>query len=121
MSWTKGRHFMKFGFDAVRDRFNGNYIKANVYGQYDFTGTYTGTGYADFLLGIPQTTTLRFRIPTAICAEPSGECMPRISSKYRSRLTVIYGVRWELEQPYTDTKGAHLHLESGHQWPGGDG
>src|SRR5262249_50505328 len=58
LSWTRGRHFMKFGFDAVRDRCNGNNINANVYGQYDFPGVYTGTGYADFLLGIPQTTTI---------------------------------------------------------------
>src|SRR4030095_6760275 len=58
LSWTRGRHFMRFGFDAVRDRFNGNNINASVYGQYDFTGAYTGNGYADFLLGIPQTTAL---------------------------------------------------------------
>ena len=36
LSWTRGRHFMKFGFDAVRDRFNGNNINALVYGQYRF-------------------------------------------------------------------------------------
>src|SRR5215472_1627865 len=58
LSWTEGRHFMKFGFDAVRDRYNGNNIGSTVYGQYDFTGAYTGFGYADFLLGIPQTTTV---------------------------------------------------------------
>src|SRR5712671_67904 len=63
LSWTRGRHFMKFGFDAVRDRFNGNNISANAYGQYDFTSIYTGNGYADFLLGIPQTTTLALPNP----------------------------------------------------------
>ena len=46
LSWTRGRHFMKFGFDAVRDQFNGNNINSVVYGQYDFSGTYTGFGYA---------------------------------------------------------------------------
>ena len=23
LSWTRGRHFLKFGFDAIRDRLNG--------------------------------------------------------------------------------------------------
>lgn len=63
VSWTRGRHFLKFGFDAVRDRFNGNNINSQVYGQYDFSGAYTRNGYADFLLGIPQTTTLALPNP----------------------------------------------------------
>jgi len=96
--------------------FNGNNINANTYGQYDFTSIYHGKRYADFLLGIPQTTTLTLPNPNfATSAEPSGACTPRINLRYRVALTVNYGVRWELEQPYTDTKGRTLHVESRHQ------
>jgi hypothetical protein len=106
LSWTHGRHFMKFGFDAVRDRFNGNNIGANVYGQYDFTGIYTGTGYADFLLGIPQTSTLAIPNPNRHLRGTTWGMYAQDQFKVSSKLSVNYGVRWELEQPYTDVKGA---------------
>jgi hypothetical protein len=106
LSWTRGRHFMKFGFDAVRDRFNGNNINANTYGQYDFTSIYTGNGYADFLLGIPQTTTVTIPNPNRHLRGTIWGMYAQDQFKVSSRLTVNYGVRLELEQPYTDTKGA---------------
>jgi hypothetical protein len=106
LSWTRGRHFMKFGFDAVRDRFNGNNINANTYGEYDFTSIYTGNGYADFLLGIAQTTTVALPNPNRHLRGTTWGMYAQDQFKVSSRLTVNYGVRWELEQPYTDTKGA---------------
>ena len=106
MSWTRGRHFMKFGFDVVRDRFNGNNIGASVYGQYDFTGTYTGSGYADFLLGVPQTTTLSIPNPNRHLRGTIWGMYAQDQFKVSSSLTINYGIRWELEQPYGDTKGA---------------
>jgi Carboxypeptidase regulatory-like domain len=106
VSWTRGRHFMKFGFDAVRDRFNGNNINSLVYGQYDFSGTYTGFGYADFLLGIPQRTTLAIPNPNRHLRGTTWGIYAQDQYKVSSSLTVNYGLRWELEQPYTDTKGA---------------
>src|SRR5690349_19948310 len=32
LRWTRGKHLMKFGVDAIRDRLNGNKISSNVYG-----------------------------------------------------------------------------------------
>jgi len=106
LSWTRGRHFMKFGFDVVRDRFNGNNIASNVYGVYDFTGAYTGHSYADFLLGIPQTTTLALPNPNRHLRGTTWGIYAQDQFKVNSRLTLNYGVRWQLEQPYTDTLGA---------------
>ena len=106
VSWTNGRHFMKFGFDVVRDRFNGNNIGAIVYGQYDFTGAYTGFGYSDFLLGIPQTTALALPNPNRHLRGTTWGMYGQDQFKVSSSLTVNVGVRWELEQPYSDTQGA---------------
>jgi hypothetical protein len=44
LSWTRGKHFLKFGLDAIRDRYIGNNISSNVYGSYAFSGIYTGLG-----------------------------------------------------------------------------
>jgi hypothetical protein len=106
VSWTRGRHFMKFGFDAVRDRFNGNNIASQVYGQYDFTGAYSGYGYADFLLGIPQTTTLALPNPNRHLRGTTWGFYAQDQFKVGARLTLNYGIRWQMEHPYTDTLGA---------------
>ena len=63
VSWTRGAHFMKFGVDVIRDRLNETSISPLIYGGYNFTGVYTNFGYADFLLGIPQTTQLAVPTP----------------------------------------------------------
>jgi hypothetical protein len=106
LSWTKGRHFMKYGFDAVRDRYNGNSIGASVYGEYDFTSAYTSNGYADFLLGIPQTTSIAVPNPNRHLRGTIYGIYAQDQFKVSSRLTLIYGVRWQLEQPYSDNNGA---------------
>ena len=57
VSWVHGPHAMKFGIDVIRDLIGG-YTVPNIYGTYNFTGAYSGAAYADFLLGLPQTTGL---------------------------------------------------------------
>ncbi len=56
VSITRGKHLMKFGVDAGRVQVNGESTRPETYGAYTFSGIYSGFGYADFLLGIPQTT-----------------------------------------------------------------
>jgi hypothetical protein len=97
---------MKFGFDAIRDRFNGNNIAPPVYGEYDFSGIYTGSGYADFLLGIPQTTELSLPNPNRNLRGTTIGIYAQDQFKVSSRLTLNYGLRWELPEPYSDKHGA---------------
>ena len=37
--------------DFIRDENNQNYLPNNLYGSFSFTGRYSGSAYADFLLG----------------------------------------------------------------------
>ena len=106
LSWNRGRHAMKFGFNLIRDVFNGNSIGSDAYGQYDFSGVYTGFGYADFLLGIPQTTSVTVPSPNRHLRGTTMGIYAQDQFKVSSRLTLNLGLRWELAQPYTDTKGA---------------
>jgi len=66
LTWTKGKHTMKFGFDVRRLHlitawYSGN-SPADDYGDFFFNGTYTGnfgdvgSNFADFLLGVPYYT-----------------------------------------------------------------
>jgi len=47
-----GRHVWKFGF--IFQRYGTSYGFVNDYGTFNFDGSVTGNAYADFLLGIPQ-------------------------------------------------------------------
>ncbi|MGH9667801.1 MAG: TonB-dependent receptor domain-containing protein, partial [Bryobacteraceae bacterium] len=106
LSWTRGKHLMKFGFDAVRDRINGGNIPSNVYGNYNFSGIYSGLGYADFLLGIPQTTTVSIPNPPRDLRGTTWGFYAQDQFKVSRNLTLNYGLRWELEGPYYSKAGA---------------
>ena len=106
LSWTHGRHLMKFGFDAVRDQINGGNIPSNVYGAYNFSGIYTGLGYADFLLGVPQTTTVTIPNPPRDFRGTTWGFYAQDQFKVNRSLTLNYGLRWGLEGPYFSKAGA---------------
>ncbi|HZT69876.1 MAG TPA: TonB-dependent receptor [Terriglobia bacterium] len=111
LSWNRGRHFMKFGFDAVRDRLNGNQISSDIYGIYNFSGIYTGLGYADFLLGIPETTQVGIPSPEWDFRGTTYGIYGQDQYRVNSRLTLNYGVRWELEGPYHSKSGSIYNFD----------
>jgi len=105
LSWAHGSHSLKFGFDVIRDRESGFYYGGNVYGTYSFTGTFTGSPYADFLLGLPRSTSNT--IPTPIAHQFSNwwSAYAQDQFKVTPRLTLNYGVRWSAPQPASDNRG----------------
>ena len=60
LTWIKGRHSFKFGTDIRRLRTTDitSFTTGDDMGSYNFNGQYTGFGVADYLLGIPNQTTL---------------------------------------------------------------
>jgi hypothetical protein len=105
VSWTKGRHAFKFGADFIRDLNNQNYLPNNLYGSFSFTGRYSGAAYADFLLGLPQTTGLSNPAPSSYLRGQMWNFYAQDQYKVSQRLTLSYGVRWELAAPYHDKFG----------------
>ncbi len=60
LTWTKGKHTMKFGFDLrklhlVTAWYSGS-SQADDYGDFFFNGQYSNNNFADFLLGVPYYT-----------------------------------------------------------------
>jgi len=89
-----GKHTLKFGGSFHLDQININ-PDATDNGSFDFTGSATGSDFADFLLGLPSTYT----------QAQSGRFYPR--NKYagiygqdswqiKSNLTLNYGLRWDM-------------------------
>jgi Carboxypeptidase regulatory-like domain/TonB dependent receptor-like, beta-barrel len=106
LSWTRCAHCMKFGVDIIRDRLNETSITPLIYGGYNFTGIYTNFGYADFLLGIPQTTQLAVDTPPRYLRATTWAFYAQDQFKVNRKLTLNYGLRWQLAGPFYHQFGA---------------
>lgn len=105
LSWVHKTHFVKAGFDLIRDRNSSFYYGGSVYGTYSFTGAFTGSPYADFLLGVPQSTSLTSTSPTPHWTGDWWGAYVEDEWKPTPRLTVDAGLRWEGQEPYSEKLG----------------
>ncbi len=105
VSWTKGAHSLKFGTDIIRDQIGGYFLPNDIYGTYNFTGLYTNVPYADFLLGLPQTTSQTHATPSRYLRGTMWSLYAQDQFKATRRLTLSYGLRWEAPGPYFDKFG----------------
>jgi hypothetical protein len=112
LSLTRGAHAFKFGVDGIRDIVNQNYLPNGLYGTFTFNGTYSGAAYADFLLGLPQTTGAANPAPASYLRGNMWSLYAQDQYKVNRRLTLSYGLRWELSQPYTDKYGRLFNYDA---------
>ena len=119
-SWTRGKHSFKFGTDDRRMRFN--QIGAVVArGRFTFNGTYTANpsissppaenSLADFLLGYMQTSEGQAGAPIANFRGYSLGFYAEDSWKLTPKLTINYGLRYELEPPFLDSHDAIVNID----------
>jgi len=100
ISWTHGRHDMKFGGDFrwVEDNFNFDYYNN---GSYLFQGDYTGSDLADFVGGFFYN---YYQFSNAVYGirTHSYYVFGQDSWKLTKNLTLSYGLRYEYNAPQTD-------------------
>jgi hypothetical protein len=103
-----GTHSVKFGGDVRRQRFD-QFLYFNINGDFTFqlSGATNSPGavnaYPDFLLGTP--TTYSGGAAQGENIRNTGLYLfAQDSWKIKPSLTLNYGLRWELNTPYTDTK-----------------
>jgi len=102
LSWTRGRHALKFGADYRRVRDNFHYDFFNN-GSFDFAtyGSFTGYPLADFVGGFPdnfyQTASALYGI-----RESSIYFFAQDSWKVTSRFSLDVGLRYEYNTPQVD-------------------
>jgi hypothetical protein len=92
--WQVSRHVMKFG-GSIERYTNAQGVIPN-YGSFSFDGSITGSPYADFLLGLPQTSQRTDPLGSREQALTEYGIYAEDSFKLTPRLNINYGIRWDI-------------------------
>jgi trimeric autotransporter adhesin len=128
LSWSRGKHNWRFGGDYRRILQSFHSAK-NAEGSFVFTGfatsqfagstgvPFANTGYdfADFLLGLPQQTTLQSGTNSYNFRANSFDVFAQDDFRFRPSLSFNLGLRYEYNGPYTEAHNqiANLDVASG--------
>ncbi len=95
LTWARGRHVIKIGGEYKYYNNGNSVVPAGTYGEYTFNGTFSGNAYADFLLGMPYSSS---RVTPLLGRERTTwelGMFVQDSFKATSKLTLDYGLRWD--------------------------
>ena len=113
LAWRRGAHNLRFGGDyrrIHRDFLAGS----DSTGSFTFTGLFTqnsagdpttGSALADFLLGLPQSTTLNSSLAKSYLRDNAMDAFAMDDWRALPYLTLNYGLRYEYYAPYTEKYG----------------
>lgn len=103
VSWLRGKHSFDFGVEIVRLQYN-MFQTAAEHGTMSFTGTFTGSGLADLLIGAPYGGTYQYQKGTRGFRQFDVSGYAQDNYKLSSRLTLNLGVRYDnfLGWPWTE-------------------
>ena len=120
---AKRKHNLTFGFTYNRLQQNSQNYQ-NARGSFSFSGLATsqldsngqpvkGTGFdfADFLLGLPQSSSLRFGSSNNYFRSWSTSAYAQDDFRVSARLTINLGLRYEYFAPYTELRGHLANLD----------
>ena len=111
VSWTAGNHVWKFGAEYRRfTNFNGD-VPTGTYGRFGFNGSHAGHPYADFLLGAPFSSQRLDPLTNRDKAASEFGIYVQDTFKVSSRLSLDYGVRWDLFSPPTFGDGLQFNWD----------
>jgi trimeric autotransporter adhesin len=110
LRWYRGGHNITFGSDFRRQEFN--YLaQQNPRGAFTFTGGATGSDFADFLLGIPDTSAVAFGNADKYFRESVYDVFCNDDWRIGPELTLNAGMRWEYGAPITELYGRLVNLD----------
>lgn len=117
VDWKVGNHTVAFGGEFVRSQFNGSWVVLNN-AQYNFDGsatsqyvngkrssTSTGNGFADLLLGYPQSAIVADGTSLGDFRDSEVAAYIQDDWKVRPNLTLNLGLRYDFNEPPIDKNG----------------
>ena len=107
--WSRGRHNLSFGADFKRQQFN-LLSQQDPRGSFTFTGASTGSDFAGFLLGIPDTSSIAYGNADKYFRANLFDMYISDDFRLRPGLTVNAGMRWDYNSPITEEYGRLVNL-----------
>ena len=121
--WSHGKHTVRWGGDFRRIQLN-TQTDSNPRGSFVFTGALTsqfvngvavpGTGYdlADFLLGVPQQTSVQYGYDRYYFRGNSWDLFVQDEWRARGNLTFNVGLRYEYVSPLSESNNRIVNLDT---------
>ena len=102
-----GKHTLRFGFDARREHFNSEmyFAPSDDFGQFTFSGSWTGYSFGDFLLGMPGPSYFAVIGPQMDARSVHWGVYGQDTWQVNRHLTANFGLRWELLPPFVESNG----------------
>jgi trimeric autotransporter adhesin len=110
ISRFRGAHTVAAGVE-IRKQLNDVFGQDNPRGSFGFTGAASGSDFADFLLGLPQTSAIGFGNPDKYFRGSSYAAYITDDWRVGPALTLNVGLRWEYETPVTEARGRLVNLD----------
>jgi len=110
MLLSRGEHNVTFGGDLRRQEFN-HLSQQDPRGTFTFTGALTGSDFADFLLGIPDTSSIAYGNADKYFRESVYDAYLTDDWRINPELTANLGVRWEYGAPITERFNRLVNLD----------
>lgn len=104
LTWVKGKHLLKAGGDILRSQVFQT-ANRNARGTFDFLGRWTNQPFADFLLGLPNSTSRQIGTSPSYLFMTCYGFFAQDDWRARSSLTLNFGLRYELPLPATEKFG----------------
>lgn len=109
LTWVAGRHILKAGGEILRTQFFQPYYNNNR-GTYNFLGRWTGAPFADFLLGLPETTSRQVGTTPNYLFSTNYSGFAQDDWKIAPSLTLNLGLRYEIAKPPKEKYGRYTNF-----------
>jgi len=106
----RGHHNITVGGDIRKQQFNDNF-QQDPRGSFGFTGAVTGSDLADFLIGIPDTSSIAFGNADKYFRQTVYDAYATDDWRVLPILTINAGARWEYGAPITELKNRLVNLD----------
>jgi trimeric autotransporter adhesin len=108
--YRRGKHTWRWGGDFRRIQVNPE-TDSNARGTFTFTGLNSGYDFSDFLLGLPQLTSVQFGNNNYHFRGNSWDLFVQDEWRLRGNLTLNLGVRYEYFSPFSEENDRIVNLD----------
>jgi len=124
VTYSRGRHTIRAGVDVRWVRFVVPEIEtpSDDYGLFTFNqGTFTGNAFGDLLIGAPNTAYFAVTGPKDDASGVQTGIYGQDQWQVNDRLTLNFGLRWELLSPFVDKNGIAANFDPNYSGQGANG